>query len=83
MVTEAKWHQWSDSDFAPYVDHIIDSFTPQRIMFGSDWPVALLATQSYSDVVRLAEKLTSQLSESEKGLFWGENASAKYKVTNQ
>jgi L-fuconolactonase len=83
MVTEAKWHQWNDSDFAPYVDHIIDSFTPQRIMFGSDWPVALLATQSYSDVVRLAEKLTSQLSESEKGLFWGENASAKYKVTNQ
>ena len=52
-------------------------------MFGSDWPVALLATQSYSDVVSLAEKLTSQLSDSEKQGFWGGHATAKYKVTNQ
>ena len=83
MVTEAKWHNWNDSDFTPYVDHIIESFTPQRIMFGSDWPVALLATQSYSDVVNLAEKLTSQLSDSEKRSFWGGHATVKYKVTNQ
>ena len=83
MVTEAKWNTWNDSDFAPYVDHIIESFSPQRIMFGSDWPVALLATQSYSDVVRLAEKLTSQLSDSEKASFWGGHATDKYKVTNQ
>ena len=83
MVTEAKWNNWNDSDFAPYVDHIIESFSPQRIMFGSDWPVALLATQSYSDVVRLAEKLTSQLSDSEKASFWGSHATDKYKVTNQ
>jgi L-fuconolactonase len=52
-------------------------------MFGSDWPVALLATQSYSDVVQLAEKLTSQLSDSEKRSFWGGHATEKYKVTNQ
>ena len=83
MVTEAKWNNWNYSDFAPYVDHIIESFSPQRIMFGSDWPVALLATQSYSDVVRLAEKLTSQLSDSEKASFWGGHATDKYKVTNQ
>ncbi len=83
MVTEAKWHNWNDSDFAPYVDHIVESFTPQRIMFGSDWPVALLATQSYSDVVHLAEKLTYQLSDSEKRSFWGGHATVKYKVTNQ
>jgi L-fuconolactonase len=83
MVTEAKWHNWNDSDFAPYVDHIVESFTPQRIMFGSDWPVALLATQSYSDVVHLAEKLTTQLSDSEKRSFWGGHATDKYKVTNQ
>jgi L-fuconolactonase len=83
MVTEAKWHNWSDSDFTPYVDHIIESFTPQRIMFGSDWPVALLATQNYSDVVNLAERVTSQLSDSEKRSFWGGHATEKYKVTNQ
>jgi len=83
MVTEANWNVWETSDFVPYVDHVIESFTPQRIMFGSDWPVALLATESYSDVVRLAESVTSQLSESEKRSFWGAHATQKYKVTNQ
>ena len=83
MVTEANWNVWETSDFVPYVDHIIESFTPQRIMFGSDWPVALLATERYSDVVRLAESVTSQLSESEKRSFWGAHATQKYKVTNQ
>jgi len=83
MVTEANWNVWETSDFVPYVDHVIESFTPQRIMFGSDWPVALLATESYSDVVRLAESVTSQLSESEKQSFWGAHATHKYKVTNQ
>jgi L-fuconolactonase len=83
MVTEAKWNNWKNFDFTPYVDHIIETFTPQRIMFGSDWPVALLATQSYSDVVSLAEALTSQLSEGEKESFWGGHATSKYKVTKQ
>jgi L-fuconolactonase len=63
MVTEAKWNTWQTNDFVPYVDHIITSFTPQRLMFGSDWPVALLATSSYSDVVHLAESLTAKFSE--------------------
>ncbi len=83
MVTEANWNKWEVSDFVPYVDHVIESFTPKRIMFGSDWPVALLATQSYSDVVHLAESVTSRLTESEKQGFWGNNATHKYKVTNQ
>ena len=81
MVTEAKWNTWSVEDFVPYVSHIIESFTPQRLMFGSDWPVALLATSKYSDVVRLAEDLTLQFSDSEKALFWGENAKFSYKIT--
>jgi L-fuconolactonase len=83
MVTEANWNTWETSDFHPYVDHIIESFTPQRIMFGSDWPVALLATQSYRDVVSLAEKVTSRLSASEKLSFWSGHAAHAYKVTNQ
>lgn len=81
MVTEAKWNIWSVEDFVPYVDHIIDSFTPQRLMFGSDWPVALLATSKYSDVVHLAEDLTRQFSDSENALFWVENAKSAYKIT--
>jgi L-fuconolactonase len=81
MVTEAKWNTWQTRDFVPYVDHIIDSFTPQRLMFGSDWPVALLATSSYSDVVHLAESLTAKFSETENELFWLENAISAYKIT--
>lgn len=81
MVTEAKWNTWITEDFAPYVDHIVESFTPQRLMFGSDWPVALLATSKYSDVVRLAEDLTRQFSDSENALFWAENAKSAYKIT--
>jgi L-fuconolactonase len=81
MVTEAKWNTWQTSDFAPYVDHIITSFTPQRLMFGSDWPVALLAASSYSEVVHLAESLTAKFSETENELFWLENAISAYKIT--
>ena len=81
MVTEAKWNMWKTQDFAPYVDHIIDSFTPQRLMFGSDWPVALLATSTYSKVVQLAEKLTEKFTEAENELFWAKNALSAYKIT--
>jgi L-fuconolactonase len=81
MVTEAKWNTWNSEDFAPYVDHIIDSFTPQRLMFGSDWPVALLAAASYSKVVQLAEKLTEKFTETENELFWSKNAISAYKIT--
>lgn len=81
MVTEAKWNTWQARNFAPYVDHIIASFTPQRLMFGSDWPVALLAASSYSEVVHLAESLTAKFSETENELFWAKNAISAYKVT--
>ena len=81
MVTEARWNTWTTEDFVPYVDHIVESFTPQRLMFGSDWPVALLATSKYSDVVRLAEDLTRRFSDSENALFWAENAKSAYKIT--
>lgn len=81
MVTEAKWNAWEVSDFAPYVDHIIESFSPQRLMFGSDWPVALLAAPSYSEVVHLAEDLTVKFTETENELFWRNNALSAYKIT--
>jgi L-fuconolactonase len=81
MVTEAKWNAWEVSNFAPYVDHIIESFSPQRLMFGSDWPVALLAAPSYSEVVHLAEALTVKFTETENALFWRNNALSAYKIT--
>jgi L-fuconolactonase len=43
MITEAPWHNWSASDLRPYVTFVFQGFGPRRLMFGSDWPVCLLA----------------------------------------
>jgi L-fuconolactonase len=79
LVTEANWKDWEAKDFKPYVDHVIEIFTPQRLMFGSDWPVANLGG-SYAEVVELAEALTSQLSPSEAEFFWHKTAAAAYRL---
>ena len=51
MITEADHDAWRPADLAPYVAHVIDVFGPDRIMYGSDWPVALLAASGYGEVV--------------------------------
>ena len=81
MDTEANWNSWQVGDYRPYVDHIIESFTPQRLMFGSDWPVALLAAEKYASVFKLATALTSEFSASENEGFWRENVLRSYKIT--
>ena len=79
LVTEANWKDWEVEDFKPYVDHVIEIFTPQRLMFGSDWPVANLGG-TYAEVVELAEALTSQLSPSEAEFFWNKTAETGYRI---
>ena len=64
LFTEASWSNWSNQTFRPYFDHILKSFSPSRMMFGSDWPVCLLAA-TYSQTINLMEELTSQLSKAE------------------
>ncbi|CAB4751746.1 unannotated protein [freshwater metagenome] len=79
LVTEANWKNWEVRDFLPYTDHLIEIFTPNRLMFGSDWPVATLAA-TYSEVVELAESLTIGLSPSENESFWSQTAIHAYKL---
>ncbi len=43
MITEAAWNNWSPSDLRPYVSFVFRGFGPERLMYGSDWPVCLLA----------------------------------------
>jgi L-fuconolactonase len=52
LVTEADWKNWSAADFKPYLDIVFEAFGPERLMFGSDWPVCLVAG-SYSRVKAL------------------------------
>lgn len=60
MVTEADHGNWKRADFVPYVRGIVSSFGTDRLVFGSDWPVCLLAA-SYSQVVNLAKELVEEL----------------------
>ena len=77
MVTEADWRNWKNLDFKPYIDHVIDSFGTDRVMFGSDWPVCLVAA-TYEQVCEVVEKNTAHLSNAEKKSLWGLNAKNFY-----
>jgi L-fuconolactonase len=79
LVTEADVHRWQYGDFELYFDVILNEFGPARIMFGSDWPVCLIAAD-YSQVLELADQLVSALSPTERRLIFGETASRWYGV---
>jgi len=77
MVTEAAWRTWTENDLRPYVDAVLECFGPKRLMFGSDWPVALVAC-SYKKWVEVAERATTSLSPSEKESLFGGTAKQAY-----
>ena len=77
LFTEADWKNWKKEDFWPYLEHITKSFTPNRMMFGSDWPVCLLAA-TYKQSIDLVEEFTSKFSESEKNASWAGTANKAY-----
>ena len=77
LVTEADWTQWTVDGLRPYVDLMLDAFGPARVMFGSDWPVCLLAA-SYADVTSAARELTAALTREEQALVFGGTATRVY-----
>lgn len=77
MVTEADWNSWQIADFFPYLDIVFEAFGPERIMFGSDWPVCTVAA-SYPQVVEIVWDYVDKLSQDEKASIWGETARAFY-----
>jgi L-fuconolactonase len=77
MFTEADWKNWKQTNFWPYLEHITNSFTPARMMFGSDWPVCLLAA-TYRQSIDLMEEFTKSFSEAEKNNFWAGTANRAY-----
>ncbi len=77
LFTEADWKSWKQEDFLPYLDHVTKSFTPERMMFGSDWPVCLLAA-TYRQSINLMEQYTMSFSNSEKNTFWAGTANRAY-----
>ncbi len=77
MVTEADWKKWTPGQLQPYFDTVLEAFTPRRLMFGSDWPVSLVAS-SYSRWVQTVEAAYARLSADEKALIFGKTAQAAY-----
>jgi L-fuconolactonase len=79
MVTEAHWKDWNKQDFLPYLDVVSESFGATRLMYGSDWPVCLVAA-SYQEVLELAREYFSKFSLHEQELIFGENAIRFYNL---
>jgi len=79
LVTEADWTRWKTEDFRPYVDVILEAFGAARLMFGSDWPVCLLAS-SYARGLGLVGELIGALSADERAAILGGNAAAFYGI---
>ncbi|MFJ5217317.1 amidohydrolase family protein [Streptomyces sp. NPDC088354] len=77
MVTEADWDTWTTADLAPYAGTVLDAFGPDRLMFGSDWPVSRLAA-SYAEVVDAARTLTDHLSPAERDAVFSGTARRVY-----
>jgi L-fuconolactonase len=79
LVTEARWTGWTPDDLAPYIHRGLDWFGPQRFMFGSDWPVCLVAA-SYEQVVQAARYALAELNPAEVEAVLGGNAASVYRL---
>jgi len=80
LVTEASWGTWTDADLFPCLDAAAEAFGPGRLMFGSDWPVCLLAAD-YSRVVGVIEQWAERLTAAERERVFGGTAQAVYRLT--
>lgn len=77
MITEAAWNCWRPGDLRPYVEQAVECFGPARLMFGSDWPVCLLAG-GYAETIAALEEIVSALSETERSAIMGSAAATFY-----
>lgn len=79
MVTEADWKNWKYEDFVPYLDLVTETFGTRRLMFGSDWPVSLVAG-SYGDVLGIVRRYFEHFSPEEKAEVMGKVAAGFYQI---
>lgn len=79
MITEADWRHWSPQDLRPYVLEALDIFGPERCMFGTDWPVCLVAG-SYADVVTALRSCLAGLDDAQREQIFGRSAIEAYRL---
>ena len=79
LVTEANWTSWQTDDLRPFVEFALESLGPERLMFGSDYPVCLLAS-SYDRVLASLQEILTNLSDDEREKIFSGNAARVYRV---
>lgn len=79
LVTEADPYHWSEDQLKPYLETVLEAFGPERLMFGSDWPVCLTACR-YEQWLDIVQRFIATLSEDEQALIMAENARKVYKL---
>ena len=79
MATEAHWDTWTMDTLKPYIDTVVEAFGTERIMFGSDWPVCLVAS-SYEKWLKGLQNYFNTFSISEQEAFFANNAINFYKL---
>nr|WP_234538575.1 amidohydrolase family protein [Streptomyces shenzhenensis] len=78
LVTGASWEHWRVSDLRPVAAAVLEHFGPARTMYGSDWPVCLLAGADYAAVTAVFDELISPLGAGEREQVWAGTAAAVY-----
>jgi L-fuconolactonase len=79
LVTEADCEKWSIADLRPFFETALEAFGPSRLLFGTDWPVCVLAAD-YARVVATTRELIAELSSSEQAAILGVNAARVYQL---
>ena len=80
LVTEADFDAWQPAHLTPYIEHVLEAFGVERVMFGSDSPVLRLAHLTYESWIELALMALQSLSEAEKQRIFCDNARAFYRL---
>ena len=80
LATEAKWTDWDAERLFPFVQHVANCFGEDRLIFGSDWPVCLLAG-SYGEIKGALEACLAKLGPQVREKAFGVNAKAAYRLT--
>jgi L-fuconolactonase len=81
LVTEANWSSWQANDLRPYVEHALELFGPERMMFGSDYPVCLLAA-SYDRVLGSFQELLKEIGDDDRDKIFSKNAARFYRLNS-
>jgi L-fuconolactonase len=80
LITEADWNDWKYADILPFMDVLLESFGPSRLMVGSDWPVCQLAAKKYQNILHPVSEFINKLSIQEQQQIYSGTATSFYRL---